>query len=116
MLFDDVVALPRIGHELSYRHLALGLVVNGPGAPKSLHLPIATSDSYRIVYHIQSMEVATCLTKRHFPIDSPHQRVFHDSHSLHMCPKDVAVYVQAGYGNLPLSEERGPFSFLLVTG
>jgi hypothetical protein len=49
VLFDDVVALPRVGHELSYRHLALGLVVNRPGAPKSLHLPIAPSDSWRIV-------------------------------------------------------------------
>jgi hypothetical protein len=51
-LFDDVAALPRVGHELSYRHLALGLVVNGPGAPKFLHLPIAVSDSCRIVYLI----------------------------------------------------------------
>jgi hypothetical protein len=116
MLFDDVVALPRVGHELSYRHLALGLVVNGPGAPKSLHLPIAASDSCRIVYHIQSMEVATCLTKRHFPIDFPHQRVFHDSHSLHMCPKDAAIYIQAALRQLPLSEKRDRFSVLLVTG
>jgi hypothetical protein len=104
VLFDHVVALPRVGHELGYRHLALGLVVNGSGAPKSLHLPIAPSDSYPIVYHIKCMEVATCLTKRYFPIDFAHQRVLHDSHSLHMCR------------NLPLSEECDPFSMLLVTG
>ena len=91
MLFDDVVALPRVGHELSYRHLALGLVVNGPGAPKSLHLPIAASNSCRIVYHIQSIEVATCQAKRHFSIDSPQQRVLHDSHSLHMFPQDDVI-------------------------
>ena len=60
-LFDYLIALLRVGHELSYRHLALGLVVNGPGTPKSLHRPIAASDSCRIVYHIQSMEVAACL-------------------------------------------------------
>jgi len=51
-LFDDVIALLRVGHELSYRHLALGLVVNGPGTPKSLHRPIAASDSCQIVYRI----------------------------------------------------------------
>jgi hypothetical protein len=86
MLFDDVVALLRVSHELSNRHLALGLVVNVPGTPKSLHLPIAASDSCRIVYYIQSMEDATCRAKRHFPIVCPQQRVFHDSHSLHMYP------------------------------
>ena len=95
LLFDDVVALPRVRHELINRHLGLGLVVNVSGTPKSLHLPIAAADSCWIVYRIQSIEVATCRAKRHFPIDSPHQRVFHASPSLLMCPKDVAIYVQA---------------------
>jgi hypothetical protein len=86
MLFDDVAALLRVGHEFSNRHLAFGHIVNVPGTPNSLHLPIAALDSCRIVYHIHSMENATSRAQRHILIDFPQQRVFHDSHSLHMYP------------------------------
>jgi hypothetical protein len=55
--FDDTAGLLRVCHEFVNRHLALGLVVNVPGRPKSLHRPIAASDSRQIVYHIRSMEV-----------------------------------------------------------
>src|SRR5882672_2899190 len=74
--FDDIAALLRVCHEFINRHLALGLVVNVPGTPKSLHLPIAALDSCRIVSH-QSMEIATCRAQRHILIDFPQQHVFH---------------------------------------
>jgi hypothetical protein len=75
--FDDIAALLRVCHEFINRHLALGLVVNVPGTPKSLHFPIAALDSCRIVSHSQSMENATCRAQRHILIDFPQQRVFH---------------------------------------
>ena len=83
---NDVVASLRIGHELRNRHLALRYVVNGPGTPKSLHLPIAALDSCRIVYHIQSMEIAMRRPQRHILIDFPQQGVFHDRPSPKPCP------------------------------
>jgi hypothetical protein len=64
-----------LGHKLGNRHLALGIIVNLPGTPKSLHLPVAALNSCRIVYHGQSM------SRRHILIDFPK---LHDSHPLHM--------------------------------
>jgi hypothetical protein len=63
-----------LGHKLGNRHLALGLVVNVPGPPKPLHLPVATLNSFGIVYHGPSM------SRRHFLIHFPQ---FHDGHPLH---------------------------------
>ena len=66
-----------LGHKLSSRHLALGLVVNVPGTAKPLHLPIAALESCRIVYryHIPS------IWRWHIPIDF---RQRHDSYLLHV--------------------------------
>jgi hypothetical protein len=75
-------------NKLSNRHLAFGLVVDGPGTPQSLHLPIATLDSRRSVFR----DGTQC------QIDFPQQRVFHNDHLLRAAALRVCTgtYISGG--------------------
>jgi hypothetical protein len=69
-------------HELSNRHLTLVLVVYVPGAPKSLHAPIAALDSCQILYCSFWTGVDPAHTVRRHDFDDIHrQRMFHGNHS-----------------------------------
>jgi hypothetical protein len=79
--FEVFVALLP-GHKFSDGNLTLRLVINMPGRPKLLPVPIAALDSCRMPYDTAQTGIAPRTVQSRFAVDRPRRRVFHGGHSI----------------------------------